>query len=210
MSVDDREFDELARLWKARPEPSTWSAEQALMEIKKKARKFDRSILWRDVREAAAGLLALGAMGTASVLAPGWLPKLGLAVLAVCIGAVLTRLWRTRRAHGPLADDLPTVERLRGEIRKVEAQARLLRTVRSWYVMPIAVGGTAWMATLTPAIGLQGGALLAGMLFAVAASAAIFGAVGWFVVWLNRRAVRLELEPYRTELVETLARVDAG
>jgi hypothetical protein len=170
------------------------------MKVKERSRKFDRTIVWRDVREAVAGLFGAGVMVWMSILAPGWLPKVGAAAAVVSVAYVIARLSRVRRAHETPHEHLPLVERLRAEIAKVEAQAELLRSVRSWYVTPLAVGATVWLASLVPAIGLPAGATFAALACAVAFSATLFSAVGWFVVTINRRAVCAGLEPYMAEL----------
>jgi len=126
------------------------------------------------------------------------------------VAYVVVRLLAARRGHGGAAAAAqPLVDRLRREIAKLEAQIDLLRTVRSWYVLPLAAGATVWLATLVPAIGLPPGATPAALLAAVAVSGLVFGFVGWVVVRLNRRAVEADLLPYRRELEALLAEAEA-
>jgi hypothetical protein len=207
MNLENREFDELARLWKEQPaEPVPWNAEEVLMDVKKKAHKFDRQIFRWNVWETVSGLFAVVVMGVLSFLAPGWVPKVGFGVLVVCVGYVTWRMWRTRQEHDEPVEDVSNAERLRHEIRKVDAQTHLLRSVLSWYMLPSAIGGTVWVTTLAMATPREGAAPVVVIL----ATVGLFSIIGWVVVWRNRRTVKNGLEPYRAELVEILGRLEAG
>ena len=202
------DLEDVRRLWQGQHESETqWNEKELLMEVQKKAKKFDRTLVWRDRREIAAALLTSSVMAVPSVMAPGWLPKVGaLAVIAAC-AYVCVRLIRTRRRFpGPDAP-MPLVDGLRAEIAKVEAQTELLDTVRDWYVLPIAAGGTVWLATLASAVPMPIGKAL-GVALAIAASVFIFTVVGIGVVQLNKWAVRKQLDPYRMELEGLLAQVE--
>jgi hypothetical protein len=201
MTDDDAKFEEWSRLWRNQRAPLPQErSEDVLKKVKERSRKFDRTIAWRDVREAVAGLFGAGVMVWVSWLAPGWLPKIGAAAATAGVLYVVAQLSRVRRRHALVREDLPLVERLRAEIAKVEAQADLLRSVRSWYVTPLAVGSTLWLASLVPAIGMPVGATAVGLVGAILFSTLLFCGVGWVVVKINARAVRTELEPYRDEL----------
>lgn len=205
MAADDAQFDEWGRLWRDQRTPLLEErSEDMLKKVKERSRRFDRTIVWRDAREAVAGLFGASVMVWVSWLAPGWLPKIGAAAATVGVLYVIARLSRVRRRHGPVREDVPLVERLHAEIAKVEAQADLLRSVRSWYMTPLAVGSTIWLASLVPAIGMPALATAAGLAAAVLFSTLLFYAVGWVVVKLNARAVRMELEPYCEELRQML------
>jgi hypothetical protein len=211
--LDDRpaEDRELARLWGSAAEPADPPDEaEILVQVSRRARRLDRRLLVRDAVETAAGLLVAVAMGRASWLAPGWLPKVGAAAVVAAVVYVVYRLLAARRrGAGAAAAGRPLTDHLRREIAKVQAQIDLLRTVRTWYVLPLAAGATLWLATLVPAVGLPPGATAVALLLAVAVSAVVFGIVGWVVVRLNRRAVEADLLPYRRELEVLLAEAEA-
>lgn len=208
MAERENGFEELARVWREQSlDSEVRDGKEVLMQVREKVRRFDRSVFWRDVREVAAGGIAAFTMGGASWLAPGVLPKLGGLVMLACIGYVLARMLAARRAYGhaPQADR-PLTERLRVEIDKADAQAELLRSVGTWYVLPLAAGATIWAVTLVPSLPLPAGALVPALAIMVAASLAIFGFVGWVVRWLNRRGLERQLDPYRRELRTLLER----
>ena len=205
MPALDPEFDAWGSLWRSQSRPIPHErSEEMLEKVKDRSRKFDRTILWRDAREALAGLFVAGVWAWVSWLAPGWWPKIGAAAATACVLYVLARLWRARRRHGQVREDLPLAERVRAEIAKVEAQADLLRTVRSWYMTPLALGSTIWLASLVPAIGLAPRLTAAGIAAAVCFSGLLFSAVGWVVVRLNNCVARTQLDPYREELQRLL------
>ena len=204
MDVREDNFDDLGRLWRSQPTASAFDGKEILMQVKEKASKLERTLFWRDVREIAAAVLALSVMGAVSWQAPGWLPKAGAVFLAGCLVYVVARLLGPRRNDRRIREDAPLVARIETELHKVETQAELLRTVRSWYILPISIGGTIWVATLIPSVPLPSGALLPALGLVVLASGLIFLLVGWMVEKLNEQALRRSLVPYRDELREML------
>ena len=198
---------ELALLWGSFAATDHPTPEETLMHVIARARRFDRKLLVRDAVEIVAGLFVVGVMGRASLLAPGWLPKVGALGVLLSVVYVAARLLGARRrgASAGAAAGLPLAERLRHEIEKVETQIELLSWVRRWYVLPLAAGATFWMVTLVLATGLPAGAAAVGLLLVLLVCAGLFAAVGWGVERLNRRAVEQVLVPYRNELAALLA-----
>jgi hypothetical protein len=143
-------------------------------------------------------------MGWTSWLAPGWWPKAGAVAATASVVFVLGRLLRARREHPPVPPDLPTVRWLEAEIADVAAEIRLLRSVVSWYVAPLAVGATSWCLILV-SVGLSStpistarAALAVGTLLVLCG--ALFGLIGWGVWRVNRLGIERQLWPYAEEL----------
>ncbi len=205
MSTHDRDLSELGAIWRSQPPaPEAWTRDEIVARVKAGARRHDRAIFWRNAREIAAGALLAGVMGWSSWLAPGRLPKAAAAAGAASVVFVLAKLVRSRRANPPVREDLAIVDRLQAEVRKVEAEIRLLGSVRSWYLAPLFAGTAVWSGTLI-SVGLASApisrARLAAALAACAAiTALVFWLAGWVVWKLNRTAVRTHLEPYAAEL----------
>ena len=60
MVARDEPFGELGRLWREQPEETyVFDAREVLMQVKQRARKFDRTIWWRDAREGIAAAAVL-------------------------------------------------------------------------------------------------------------------------------------------------------
>lgn len=201
--------DELVDLWRSQDDGPASDGREVLMEVRTRARKFDRSILWRDLREGAAALfMVVLALVSALVSGSAW-PWVGALVLSACCLAVYLRMHRTRVRHRT-AEDLPLDARLRAEIAKVGAQEELLRSVDRWYMRPLILGAAVWMASIGLALPLPPPyrAVAAPLLAAIGAG--ILFATGRFVAWLNRLAADRHLAPLRAELEELLARVEAA
>lgn len=207
--------DDLARLWRSGDEeaaaPRTIpNPEEVLMRVKERSRAFDRTILRRDLTEGLA-VLVLAFTGVYVALhAPGVWPWLGAALLTASGLWVYRRLHAVRRAHPSAPADRPVAEQLRAEIEKVDAQASLLRTVVRWYVLPLALGGTAWAVTMVLAVGLDLPRTLLAAAGVALACAALFALIGWGVRALNRAALERHLLPYRRELAEMLEGLEEG
>lgn len=172
--------------------------EELLARVKRRAEAFDRKIFWRDVREIGAAVLVAGLFGWWAVDADAVLVRAG--ALVVVAGAVLV-VWRIRRARSDGSAEVaarPVADRLRAEIRRVDAQIELLETVLWWYVAPPAAG-LALMIVGGDAAG-----------WSTLLQLAVVGVLGAGVWWLNRRAVRRGLRPRRRELVELLREVEDG
>lgn len=205
MSTHDTHLSELGAIWRSQPPaPGEWTREEIVGRVRARARRHDRAIFWRNAREIAAGALLAGVMGWSSWQAPGWLPKAAALVGATSVVFVLAKLVRSRRANPPVREDLALVDRLQAEVRKVEAEIRLLRSVRSWYLAPLFAGTAVWSGTLV-SVGLASApisrARLAAALAACAAiTALVFWLAGWIVWKLNRTAVGTHLDPYAAEL----------
>jgi hypothetical protein len=209
MSVDDKNLNDLGQLWRSQPlAPGVWTRKEIVARVTAKARQHDRAIFWRNVREAASGALLIGVMGWTSWLAPGWLPKAGGLVGMASVVFVIAKLARARRKHPPARQDLALVEWLEAEVRKVEAEIRLLRSARTWYVAPLFAGAAVWCGILV-SLGLaslpmpRARLVLALALFALI-EGLIFSVVGWVVWKLNQCGVTRYLEPYLKELRELL------
>ena len=202
---------EAAREMWRRGEPDSgrgrFDEEETLMTIREKTNQFERAIRRRDRIEAAAGLLLVGVAGWVSVLAPGWAPKAGAGVLVASVAFVVHRLWSVRRRGLPADPGLPLIDGLRAELSRVDDQIALLRSVATWYVMPLALGATAWMVSLGLALPLPPEHRPAAALLLGGAGLAILAVVGVLVVQLNRHAVRRQLLPLREEIAASLEEV---
>jgi hypothetical protein len=205
MQVGERELNELGQLWRSQaPGSEAWDTAETLAHVRRTSWKLDRAVFWRNVREAGAGVLVIGAIGWTSWLAPGWAPKLGAAIAAASVVFVLLRLARERREHPPARPDVPLSDWLEGELRRVAAEARLLRSVRSWYVAPLALGATFWGVILVSqgllSLPLSRARVVLAVGFCLVSWAGMFGLLAWGLGKLNRAAAEKHLEPHAEEL----------
>ena len=205
MSAHETHLSELGAIWRSQPPaPGEWTREEIVGRVRARARRHDRAIFWRNAREIAAGALLAGVMGWSSWQAPGWLPKAAAVIGATSVVFVLAKLVRSRRANPPVREDLALMDRLAAEVRKVEAEIRLLDSVRSWYLAPLFAGTAVWSGALVY-VGLASAPipqprLVLALVACAAVLALVFWLAGWVVWKLNQTAVETHLEPYAAEL----------
>jgi hypothetical protein len=196
--------------WREQPVPEGLEkGEREMIEgIERRMRHFHRRILVRDLVETTAAVLV-----AVVLLATAWTSGHPLAWAgALAVGAagvgVARRLQAARRTPSASAQhDLS--RHLREEIDAVSRQIRLLRSVASWYVLPLMLGGFVWSLGVVLAAATEGG-VAPGLLVGVAAIvvALVLGAVGWAVWRLNQWAVRHHLEPLHADLTASLRALD--
>jgi hypothetical protein len=202
--------DDLVKLWRSQDDGPAPDGGEVLMEVRRRAKKFDRTILWRDLREGAAALgMTVLAVVVAILSASPWL-WIGGVVVSACCAAVYLPMHRTRVRHRSTPEDQPLDARLRAEIAKVGAQEELLRSVGRWYMRPLIVGAAVWMASIGLALPLPPPYRAVAVPLLAAIGAGILLATGRFVVWLNRQAADRHLAPLRAELEVLLAQVEAA
>lgn len=158
--------------------------------VRSKGRWLDKTLLRRDLVESAACVLAICLFGPSFFTATTVIGKIGVALIvfaAIEIMVVLnaTRAWRPTEPHVSLGDFT------RERISQVDRQIFLLKNVNWWYSGPILVGCSLISLGRDP----LGIALVSLVLFLL---------MGWFLHWLNQRAVRTQLMPLRKELVAAL------
>lgn len=197
-------------VWRSQEDGPTTDVQEVLMDVRQRAEKFDRSILWRDLREGAAALWFGGVtVLVAARMGSPWPWLGGLFATACCVGVYL-RMHRTRAQHRRISEDQPLDARLRAEIAKIGAQEDLLRSVGGWYMRPLIIGTAVWMGSVGLALPFSLEAKAAATVGLAAVGAMILLVVGRFVVWLNRRAADQQLRPLRIELEQLLAQVETG
>jgi hypothetical protein len=164
--------------------------------MKRRMRRFDRGLVWRDVRELAACAFIVWWFGGALWGHPSPLTRAGSVVLvgsALGISAVMLWARRADRKASRLA--VSVEESLRAELRKVARQERLLTHVLWWYLLPIYVGTVLYVC---------GGAASAEWKWGFAVG---YGALCGFLYWVNQYAARKQLRPLMVEIEQTLGNI---
>lgn len=139
----------------------------------------------RDRRETWIAWILVPVFVWLAVITPHRLSALGAGIVVLsCV--LIPFVLRASRVE-PLSASLPLVDAIRLELRRVEAQRRILRTVAWWYAGPLWLGVTLFIAgPLSPAAA-GGAAVLTACFF------------GGLVAW-NQVVVRRELDPRLAEL----------
>ncbi len=180
--------DDPAALW--RDQPLT-RVEIPVEELRRRARRFERRIAWRNLREYAAGALVAGVFGSCAWTAPALLVRLGSVLVIAGVLFALATL-HVRGASGSAPAELAFSPCLEFHRRQLERQRELLRGVWTWYLLPPVPGLAVFLAGLLAWTLAQPNApahrpLIAGVFLATAAGCALVLAG---VARLNRRAAR--------------------
>lgn len=163
--------------------------EDILAVVQSGSRKLDRQIRRRDWREVVAGIVAGIVIAPAAFRGPV-LARVGAWLVLVGLVLVMWRLYRARRIglRGATDLSLSVAEALRAEVRRLDVQIALLRSVWWWYVGPVSIGVVLLMAGLRGRSWFTLGYTLVVVLLA------------WAIIALNLRVVRRDLRPRRDEL----------
>jgi hypothetical protein len=134
-------WNEVESLWKeAAPQGDDASPAQLLEVVNRRSSKFRRQVAWRNVREVAAGLAVAAICGWFAFHQPDPVQRVGMGVIAasgVWIVVYLLKFGYSGKAPDANAD-LSTYCRLLSE--DYGRQAKLLRRVKYWYLLPPYVG----------------------------------------------------------------------
>jgi hypothetical protein len=180
-------LSELRALWLQPVEPAPLLDPAALRQA---ARRFQRRIWARNLREWGAALVLVPLSAQGALRAPRWGTRLGLLCMALAGLYVSVQLYRRGRV-GRVPESAPATEYLQGRITALSGQAELLESVWRWYLLPFVPGITL----------IYGDVALAALRHGIPAHAVRGGLAvlaGWLGTWLlffviarlNRRAAR--------------------
>ena len=126
----------LATLWQEQP---VTRIEISLGQLRWRARKFERRIRWRNLREYAAGALVVGVFGYYVWRIPAPLVRLG-SMLVIAGALFALRSLHVRGASGSAPVGMAFSPCLEFYRRQLERQRDLLRDVWTWYLLPFVPG----------------------------------------------------------------------
>ncbi len=177
----------------------TVDADLLRKEVQRNQREFRATILRRDVIEVGVGLLLLpywfykGLTGSLP-----WTWWLTVPAIIWVIGFFLV----DRRRHPQMPSDPsePLLKCVNNSLTQVEHQIWLLRNVFWWYLLPFTISILAFFADVAWSVSEN-------WLVALCTAIPLFAflvATYAFIDYINQRAVRLQLEPRRQELLALL------
>lgn len=176
--------NDVKNLWQSQPtEPPGFRPEEFRMKIN----KFERRIFWRNLREYAAGVVVIAAFGYYEWRFRALLVRVGSGLVIAGTLHVMYQIHR-RASLRPAPGDLGSSTCIEFHRKSLERQRDALRTVWSWYLLPL-VPGLAVFASgsiVSQWTAHQGspGHLVISSLVSPLMMAAVF-----FAIWkLNRRA----------------------
>jgi hypothetical protein len=192
-------IDDTKQVWLSDDGPP-WrqSPEELLAFVRSEARRFDRQILLRDLREVIAAALA-AVLIAPTALHANLLTRVGTVVVIASLALIVVRLARAR--HAQRRDAVGSMHRpvalvLRSEKAKIDGQIRLLETVLWWYVGPL------WLGLAMVIVGR------ANVSWAAAAWTAALTASSILLVRVNASVARRYLGPRRDRLARLVEQLD--
>lgn len=189
--------------WRAQSSqaPVTVDADLLFQQVQRNQRDFRATINRRDFAEIGISLLLLPVwiyMGVAT--ASPWTWYLTVPALIWIAGFLL--IYRLRHKPQPIPSDNPLLRCVECSLTEVEDQIWLLRNVFWWYLLPPAIPMLAFIAHLSWLKSKNSlDALSDANVFVFVFILAVF----YFLYFINQRAVRVELEPRRRELLALLS-----
>jgi hypothetical protein len=172
-------------------------------EVQRSHRDFQATIFWRDVREVGTSLLMIPiwfAMGIPMSLPWTWY----LTVPALIWIAGFLLVDRNRHPQRTSAPGEPLLFYVKESLTQVEHQIWLLRNVFWWYLLPLSLSIMAFFLDVAWNTSSSGWAFAL-----VSACLGLFLFVIYGGIYrLNQRAVRIQLEPRRQDLLKLLASLE--
>lgn len=194
--------DEFQQAWQsdAAQDRVTIDADLLRKEVQRNRQDFRATIARRDCVEVGVALLLLPVwiyMGISD--ASPWTWYLTVPALIWVAGYIL--VFRMRHRQEPSQPDDSLLTCVKRSLTEVEDQIWLLQNVLWWYLLPIAIPILAYTAHLA---WLKSRDWLVAISGENAFSMIFFVAIFYFLYYVNQRAVRLQLEPRRQELLKLL------
>jgi len=168
------------KLWQAQPVEGLKMPAEA---IRQRAAKFERRILWRNVREYVASLIAAVLLGYFFATAHDVLSRASFGLLIAAMVWIVAQLHRKGSAKSMSlgVDTLTSLQLYRAELVR---QREVVRTVWSWYLAPLIPGLLVY--TVGYAVKFPRPAAWAGLTLIDAIIAGVF-----YGIWkLNMRAAK--------------------
>ncbi|MEW6306865.1 MAG: serine hydrolase domain-containing protein [Verrucomicrobiota bacterium] len=194
--------DALKELWRAQRIESAPPLPDAaqLAGMNARLKRMDRTLFWRDCRENIAAVFVMAVFGLYFFLFPAPLARVGSAIVVLSGLVVMAYpFWRKRRVPKAVPE-ASLMQSLESELRKVEVEIALLRSVLWWYILPGAVGVLVFVAGLNHSRAMPLSVFtLPFTFFIIALDACIY--------WINQLACDKRLLPLKHEL-ESFLRVD--
>lgn len=190
--------DELQQIWQgaAQQELVRFERSKLLMEMDRQLADFKTRIRRRDWLEIIVAIVMIPIFTATAILMPYLSAQIGSGILVAWMLYVIIRLRRNQNQEPP-SEGLSMREYLQQSRAYVLKQIQLLNTVLYWYLLPPAIG----LGLFFWADGSNVGktiVLFAGVL-------ALYG----YIWYMNKQAVKNELEPVLKQIDEALEALEA-
>ena len=139
--TNESSSSEIRGIWQSQPtEPPKIFPE----DLQRKMHKFERRIFWRNIREYAAGAFVVAAFGFYEWKFPAPLMRIGSGLIIIATLYIMLQLHR-RASFRPAPADLGLSTCLNFHRQSLERQRDALRSIWSWYLLPLVPGLAVFM-----------------------------------------------------------------
>ena len=189
MANETSNDSDMTNVWQNQP---VERVEIPLGEIRRKAQKFEKRVLWRNLREYAASAIVVASFGYTMVLSPPALMRTGCALMIAGTLFMVYMLHR-RGASRTVPAELAFRTCVDFHRKELERQRDLLRGVWTWYLLPFVPGMTVFLAGLflwtmkQPNAPEHTGAIVITFAITVVVCAAVFIGAGKLNQWGARK-----------------------
>ncbi len=181
---------ELQALWQQAPSDMQIKFNQSklMIDVNHDIRKFERTLFWRDAVEIIAAIAVMILFGRLLYHVPITVVRIGSGVIIFAALLIVYKLIAVKRFRKNPSPNNSFKEYLEMRYQYLSKEKRQLETVLYWYILPILIGYAILGSTLLYI------PLWWAWVFYVFYLASGFG-VGWFIRWLNQRAVNKQFNP---------------
>ncbi|MEQ8472061.1 MAG: hypothetical protein RIC35_12795 [Marinoscillum sp.] len=169
-----------------------------MMEMKSKIKSIEKRIKNRDTVEITASVLGMGLFGYLGFEIPFPMTKIACGIAIIWFGYVIYRLKSAQKNMEP-DHTLPYVDKLKAQKEFMQVQAKMLNNVLYWYVLPPFIMNILFLYGLVnPADYNWDPGFLSGLPYDTSGKLICIVGIALFniyVVWLNRRAVKKDINP---------------
>jgi hypothetical protein len=143
--TNDRISSDFGQLWRSQ---ATESPRISSEDLRRRMRKFERKIFWRNIVEYAAGAVGIATYGYYEWKFPGLLLRIGSALVILGTLYVMYQLHRRASAE-PVLADLGRSTYVEFHQSQLVRQRDALRAIWSWYLLPFIPGFAVFLAGMT-------------------------------------------------------------
>ena len=197
--------EDLKEIWKHSSETENIRLDlsRLMTELNNKMNRIEKTIRKRDITEISASVFGILIFGYFAYEIPFPITKIACLLSIVWFGYVIYRFKNNKKRKRPVDLSLAFRDQLENQEKNMQQEAKLLNTILYWYVLPplfanilfiIGFGNPAdynW----APLIVREASEFLPialNMKIIYVASSVLFNV---FVIWINKRAVRKNLNP---------------
>jgi len=180
----EEQSDDLQTLWQSQP---TDSFQISLADIQQKAAKLRQQIFWRNCREYIAAAIMIPFFGYIFWVQDAQLPRVGVVLIIAAIIYMVYQLHQKGSARS-IPSEMGSSVCLDLYLKELQRQLNTLRTVWSWYLLPLVPGMILYLIGMTIPAAISKGLNVLWAILVLTGSALFIALIFYGIYRLNQRA----------------------